>query len=49
MRRPRVEILYLEGCPNYEPARALDERLAMQVRIEPDERWVREALAEAAR
>ena len=35
MRRPRVEILYFEGCPNYEPARALVERLARQLGIEP--------------
>ena len=24
MRQPRVEILYFEGCPSHEPARALD-------------------------
>jgi hypothetical protein len=40
MRRPRVEILYLEGCPNHGPARALVERLAMQLRIEPEIRLV---------
>ena len=28
MRRPRVEILYFEGCPNHEPARELVEALA---------------------
>jgi hypothetical protein len=36
MRRPRVEILYFEGCPNYEPARALVERLAERLGIEPE-------------
>jgi hypothetical protein len=36
MRRPRVEILYFEGCPNHEPARALVERLASQLGIEPE-------------
>jgi hypothetical protein len=36
MRRPRVEILYFDGCPNYEPARALVERLASQLGIEPE-------------
>jgi hypothetical protein len=36
MRRPRVEILYFEDCPNHEPARALVERLAMELRIEPE-------------
>jgi hypothetical protein len=36
VRRPRVEILYFEGCPNHEPARALVERLASQLGIEPE-------------
>jgi hypothetical protein len=35
MRRPRVEILYLEGCPNHESARELVERVAAELRIEP--------------
>jgi hypothetical protein len=35
VRRPRVEILYFEGCPNHEPARALVERLASNLGIEP--------------
>ncbi len=33
--RPRVEILYFEGCPNYEEARALVERVAAELRVEP--------------
>jgi hypothetical protein len=33
--RPRVEILYFEGCPNHEPARALVERLATELDVEP--------------
>ncbi len=36
MRRPRVEILYFEGCPNQEPARAMIERIAGQLRVEPE-------------
>jgi len=32
---PRVEILYFEGCPNHEPARALVERVAAELRVEP--------------
>jgi hypothetical protein len=40
MRRPRVEILYFEGCPNHQPARMLVERLAAQLRIEPEIRLV---------
>lgn len=35
MRRPLVEILYFEGCPNHEPARALVERIAAELRVEP--------------
>ena len=35
MSQPRVEILYFEGCPNHEPARALVERLAGELRVEP--------------
>jgi hypothetical protein len=35
MRRPRVEILYLHGCPNHEPTRALVERVAGKLGIEP--------------
>ncbi|SRR5712691_3704676 len=40
MRRPRVEILYFEGCPNHQRARMLVERLAAQLRIEPEIRLV---------
>ena len=40
MRRPRVEILYFEACPNHEPARAVVERVARQLRIEPELRLV---------
>ena len=40
MRRPRVEILYFESCPNHEPALMLVERLARQLRIEPEIRLV---------
>ncbi len=48
MRRPRVEILYFESCPNHEPARALVERLAAQLRIEPEIQLVKVADREAA-
>jgi hypothetical protein len=48
MRRPRVEILYFDGCPNHEPARALVERLAAQLRIEPEIRLAEIADPEAA-
>jgi hypothetical protein len=36
VKRPRVEILYFEGCPNYEDARALVERLAARIGVDPD-------------
>lgn len=36
MRRPCVEILYFDGCPNHGPARALVERIAAQLRIDPE-------------
>ena len=48
MRRPRVEILYFEGCPNHEPARALVERLAGELRVEPEIELVEVADPEAA-
>jgi hypothetical protein len=40
MRRPRVEILYFEGCPNHESARVLVERVASELQIEPQIRLV---------
>jgi hypothetical protein len=33
--QPRVEILYFDGCPNHGPARALVERVAAELRVEP--------------
>jgi len=36
MRQPHVEILYVDGCPNLEPARALVERIGAQLRVEPE-------------
>lgn len=48
MSRPRVEILYFEGCPNHEPARALVERLAGELRVEPEIELVEVADPEAA-
>ncbi len=34
-RRPRVEVLYFEGCPNHGHARALVERVAAELQVEP--------------
>lgn len=35
MRRPRVEILYFEDCPNHEAARSLVERVATELELRP--------------
>jgi hypothetical protein len=48
LRRPRVEILYFDGCPYHEGTRALIERLAAELRIEPEITLVRVADVEAA-
>jgi hypothetical protein len=44
-----VEVLYFDGCPNHLPARALLERLAAELGIEPELRLVKVADQEAAR
>jgi hypothetical protein len=48
MRRPSVEILYFDGCPNHEAARALVERMAAELRVEPELTLVRVPDADAA-
>ena len=48
MSRPRVQILYFDGCPSHEPARALVERLARELRVEPEIEFVKVADSEAA-
>lgn len=48
MTQPRVEILYFEGCPNHEAARAAVERVAADLDIEPDLELVEVPDAEAA-
>jgi hypothetical protein len=48
MRRPRVDILFVEHCPNHEPARALVERIAGELQVEADIRAIEvRALAQA--
>jgi hypothetical protein len=49
MTHPRVEILHFEGCPNHEAARALVERVAAELELEPDVCLVEVPDAEAAR
>jgi hypothetical protein len=48
MRRPLVEILYFDGCPNHEAARALVERVAAELQVEPELTLVRVPDPEAA-
>jgi hypothetical protein len=36
MSRPRVEIFYFDGCPNHEPTRALVQRVAGELDLEPE-------------
>jgi hypothetical protein len=36
MSRPRVEILYFEGCPNHDQARALVEKIAAELGVQPE-------------
>ena len=47
MKRPRLDILYFEDCPNYEGARALVQRLAAGL-IEPELHLVEVSDAHAA-
>jgi hypothetical protein len=48
MTRPRVEILYFESCPNHESARALVERLARELDVQPAIELVEVVDADAA-
>jgi hypothetical protein len=41
MRHPNVEILYFDGCPNHEATRAMVERVATELRLEPEIELVR--------
>lgn len=47
-RRPLVEILYFDGCPNHEGALALVEKVATELGIDPDVRLVNVPDPEAA-
>jgi hypothetical protein len=39
--RPLMEILYFDGCPNHEAARALVERVSGELGLEPELRRLR--------
>lgn len=47
-RAARVEILYFDGCPNHEGTRALVERVADELNVEPMIELVRVPDAESA-
>jgi len=49
VNEPRVEILYFEGCPNHDGARALVARIAAELRVEPKVVLVEVADHDAAR
>ena len=36
MKAPRVEILYFDGCPNYEATRVLVERVAAELELDAE-------------
>ena len=48
MRHPRVDVLYFEGCPNHERARAMVEEIAADLSMTPEIRLVEVPDAEAA-
>jgi hypothetical protein len=48
MRHPRVEILYFEGCPSHEAARALVARVAAELGLQADFDVVEVSDADAA-
>jgi hypothetical protein len=45
---PRVEIFYVEGCPNHHRTHALVERVAAELRIEPEVELIEVRDADAA-
>jgi hypothetical protein len=46
---PVVEILYFAGCPNYQAAQALVERVSFELEINPELRLINVSDEEAAR
>jgi len=49
MSGPLVEILYFDGCPNYEEARLLVERVSSELGLQPELRLVNVTNEETAR
>ena len=48
MSQPHVDILYFDGCPNHEATRALVERVAAELDLEPEIELVHVRDADAA-
>jgi glutaredoxin len=48
MARPTVEVLYFDGCPHQEKAVRIVQRIAAELRIEPEVRRVEVSDTEAA-
>ena len=48
MRRPRVEILYFDGCPNHKPAHELVEQVAAELGLQTEIELVEVADADSA-
>jgi hypothetical protein len=48
-KRPLVEILYFDGCPNHEAAQALVERVSDELGLQPELRLVNVPDEQAAR
>jgi hypothetical protein len=48
LRRPLVELLYFEGCPNHEATRVVVEQVAAELQVEPELTIVRVSDPEAA-
>jgi hypothetical protein len=48
MRRPRVEILYFDGCPNHKPAHELVEQVAAELGLQTEIELVEVPDAETA-
>jgi hypothetical protein len=48
VRKPRVEILFVEACPNYRPAQALVERIANELLLALDVRLIEVRAADQA-
>jgi hypothetical protein len=46
--RPLVELLYFDGCPNHEAARAMVERVSAELGVDPELRLVNVPNEEAA-